>query len=352
MFKGFWSTLEKPIIGLAPMDGVTDAPCRYIIDKYGHPDILFTEFTSVEGIVHGADKLLDAFIYHKTPTPTVAQVFGADPEAFYKVAFILGEMGFDGIDINMGCPDPNVAKKGGGAGLILKPQLAQEIVRKTRQGIGEWSEGKSYKELDLKPQIIEYVEHFKKIHTINPERRSLPVTVKTRIGYDKIVTEDWINNLLEVEPVAITVHGRTLQQLYSGQADWEEIGKAAELAHKTETILLGNGDVKTFDDAKEKIAKYGTDGVLIGRASWGNPWIFQNTTPDIKERFTAALEHAKMFSEMLPRGHYLAMRKHLSWYCKGFEGASNLRVQLTRVNNYSDVETILTPFLTDRQLFV
>src|SRR5687768_604936 len=116
MVKGFWEHLKRPIIGLAPMDGVTDAAFRSIVDKYGKPDILFTEFTSVEGISYGAHQLLNAFIYHDTKTPTVAQIFGSNPDDFYKVAFVIAEMGFDGIDINMGCPDHHVAKKGGGAG--------------------------------------------------------------------------------------------------------------------------------------------------------------------------------------------------------------------------------------------
>jgi tRNA-dihydrouridine synthase len=250
-------------------------------------------------------------------------------------------MGFDGIDINMGCPDPNVAKKGGGAALILRPDIAQEIIRKTRQGIGEWSEGRSYKDIDLKPQIIEFVENFKEKFNIKPPRRNLPISVKTRIGYDTIVTKDWMQTLLEVEPVNITVHGRTLKQLYSGGANWDEIAVAAELAHTTETTLLGNGDVKSYEDAIERSKTYGTDGVLIGRGAWGNPWIFNNITPEVKQRFTTALEHAEAFSRLLPRGHFLAMRKHLSWYCKGFDGASNIRVQLTRVNNVEDVARVI-----------
>lgn len=147
--QGFWRGLKRPIVALAPMDGVTDAAFRYIVDIYGKPSILFTEFTSVEGIVRGAWQLLQSFIYHKTSTPTVAQIFGKEPEAFYKTAILLAEMGFDGIDINMGCPDKNVARHGGGAALILKPQLAKEIICSVKKGLHDWSEGKKVEDLQL-----------------------------------------------------------------------------------------------------------------------------------------------------------------------------------------------------------
>lgn len=323
------------------MDGVTDAACRYITDKYGKPDILFTEFTSVEGIDHGAEKLLEAFIYHKTGTPTVAQVFGADLNAFYKAAFVIGEMGFDGIDINMGCPDPNVAKKGGGAGLILTPKLAQNIIKMSRKGIEDWAAGRKVEDVELHPSILEYIRQFQKKFQIEPQRRELPVSVKTRTGFDEIVTEEWISSLLEVEPVNITLHGRTLRQLYSGEANWEEIGKAAELAHKTKTTLLGNGDIKTLEDAQERIKKYKTDGALIGRGAWGNPWVFQNGTPEIKLKFQTALEHAEKYVELLPNAHFLAIRKHLAWYSKGFDNASDIRVKLTRANSIEEIREII-----------
>jgi nifR3 family TIM-barrel protein len=347
MFKGFWENLKKPIIGFAPMDGVTDAACRFITDKYGRPHILFTEFTSVEGIDHGAEKLLEAFIYHKTETPTVAQVFGADLNAFYKAAFVVGEMGFNGIDINMGCPDANVAKKGGGAGLIRTPKLAQSIIKMTQKGIEDWASGKTIEETDLKPQIVHFVREFQKTHQITPTRWRLPVSVKTRIGFDSVVTEDWIQYLLEAEPVNITVHGRTLKQLYSGAADWEEIAKAAELAHKTETTLLGNGDIKSIEEAQEKIRTYNTDGVLIGRGAWGNPWIF--STPDtassesvpLQLKFKIALEHAEKFAELLPNAHFLTIRKHLAWYTKGFDNASSVRSQLMKVNSVKEIKEVI-----------
>ncbi len=338
MTKSFWNTLSQPIIGLAPMDGVTDAAFRYICDKYGHPSILITEFTSVEGIAHGVAKLLYSFIYHKTETPTIAQIFGSNPDAFYKTAIVLCEMGFDGIDINMGCPDKNVAKQGGGAALILKPDLAKEIIRKTKQGIADWSEGRTMKDAGLADSIIEFVQHFQKQWDIHPEKHILPVSVKTRIGYDAIVTESWIATLLEEQPANITVHGRTLKQLYSGTANWEELGKAAEIVRKTDTLILGNGDIKTIEDAKEKIKRYHTHGALIGRSTFGNPWVFINEQTSLAQKMTVALEQCQAFMKYTPELNFLMLRKHLAWYCKGYNDATGMRAKLMSTTNIQEAE--------------
>ncbi|MBI3620442.1 tRNA-dihydrouridine synthase [Candidatus Roizmanbacteria bacterium] len=340
--RGFWTKLKKPIIGLSPMDGVTDAAFRFVTDTYGHPAILFTEFTSVEGIVHGAGKLLSAFIHHKTATPTVAQVFGADPNGFYQVAFIVAELGFEGIDINMGCPDRSVAKKGGGAGLILQPKVAQEIVKKTRQGVEDWTNGKNIEEVKLPENIVAWVKQFGQSPI---PRKILPISLKTRIGYDHIVTESWIKNLLEAAPVNISLHGRTLKQMYTGKADWEEIGKAAALCQATGTTLLGNGDVKSIADAKEKIRTYNLDGVLIGRASFGNPWVFTGVEADYKKRLLVALEHCEALEKLIPDQPFITMRKHLAWYCRGFVGATAVRQKLVLVKNTEEVRQIIFPIL-------
>jgi tRNA-dihydrouridine synthase B len=341
MSRGFWDTLSKPIIALSPMDGVTDAACRFIADKYGKPDILITEFTSVEGLSAGATRLLESFIYHKTSTPTVAQIFGSDPEAFYRAAFIVAEMGFNGVDINMGCPDHNVAKRGGGAGLILQPDVARKIIQMTKQGIKDWSEGKNIQDVGLPETITDWIDSFKKSHDIHLNRRLLPVSVKTRIGFSDIVTEDWISTLLEEQPANISLHGRTLKQLYTGLADWDEIGKAAKLVKKTNTSILGNGDIKSIKEAKERISTYDLDGVLIGRASFGNPWIFADKTPTLDERLDTAIEHCETVLRLTPTQHFLTIRKHLAWYCKGFEFATDIRASLGDVNTMDDVRALV-----------
>ncbi len=341
MSRGFWDKLNKPIIGLSPMDGVTDAAFRYITDKYSKPDILFTEFTSVEGIAAGADKLLSAFVYHKSSTPIVGQIFGSTPSDFYKTAFVLAELGFDGIDINMGCPDPHVAKKGGGAGLIKTPDLAKEIIFATQNGSEDFASGIKIGKIGLPISITSWIKKYKEKNNISTRKILLPVSVKTRIGYDEIVTESWIETLLSTNPANITLHGRTLKQLYSGEANWEEIAKAAKLVKKTTTTLLGNGDIKSVDDAIEKISHYKTDGALIGRAAFGKPEIFSSKEIALNEKLKIAIEHCEVFEKLTPELNFLSVRKHLAWYCKGFDNASDKRMALMLSSNSKEVRKII-----------
>ncbi len=335
--------MQKPIVGLAPMDGVTDAAFRYMVDTYSKPDVLFTEFTSVEGIQQGAVRLLDAFLYHTTATPIIAQFFGAHPEHFYNGAFVACEMGFDGIDINMGCPDENIARKGGGAALILNPDLAKKIIQEVKKAVGDFAGGKTIAKTTLPEPIIESVCAFKKTSWIKkPKKSLLPVSIKTRIGYDTVVTEEWISALLETEPSSVAIHGRTLRQMYTGKADWEEIGKAAQLIRQTKTLVLGNGDIQTMADARKKIVDYRLDGVLVGRATLGNPWFFRDYVPSEKERKQAALEHCKAYMKLTPHLNFLAMRKHLGWYMKGIHKSHELRNRLMQIKTLEDVQSILS----------
>lgn len=364
MFRGFWQNLNWPIVGLSPMDGVTDAPFRIIMARYGKPDLMMTEFTSVEGICHGAVKALQAFIYSLEERPVVAQLFGTDPECFYKAAFVVAELGFDGIDINMGCPAKNVASKGAGAGLILNPKLAQNIIKSTMQAMIDWELGRSIEEVGLPENIVTFVRNRQKSHavSINPNnlkqskaetfitpnigKKRLPVSVKTRIGYDSVTIEEWVKYLLEVQPVNISIHGRTLKQMYSGKADWEAIARAAEIIHQTSTTVLGNGDVATREEAMHNVGEYGVDGVLLGRSSFGNPWVFSKVNKDIQvsERLKLAIEHAKLYENLMFSADYqifVPMRKHLAWYCRGFPNASELRQELMKANSAIEVERII-----------
>jgi len=300
----FWQKLKQPIIGLAPMDGITDAAFRYIVAKHGHPSVIYTEFVSVNGLLRAYEKLKQDLIFNKIERPIIAQLFGAKPENFYKAAKIAAKLGFDGIDINMGCPDKSVVnKQGAGSALINQPELAQEIILKTKQAV------------------------------------SIPVSVKTRIGIDKPITQEWIKNLLKTKPSAIAIHGRTLKQMYTGKADWREIGKAVKLAKNTNTKIIGNGDIKSYQQAKEKIKKYKVDGVLIGRAALGNPWIFQNKIqPTVQMKLDIMLEQAKLFTKLLPNKPFYNLRKHFAWYCKGFPQAKALREQLMKTNSLQDLQ--------------
>jgi tRNA-dihydrouridine synthase B len=342
LIRGFWDNLEKPIVGLSPMDGVTDAAFRYIVCKYSNPSLTMTEFTNVEGLARGSFEMLKAFLYSESERPVVAQIYGVEVDSFYKATVMLCAMGFDGIDINMGCPCNKVARKGSGAGLIQTPELAKEIIRSCKKGAKDWSEGITMERAGVHEAIIERVLEINAGREF--ERKHLPVSVKTRIGFDKIIADEWVKILLEELPANITLHGRTLRQMYMGEANWEEIEKAARVCDGSGVSFLGNGDVLTMEDAISKTEKYNLDGVLVGRATFGNPWFFGGKLdPTIDERFEVLKDHAKYFAEL---GHlpFHAIKKHLAWYCKEFSGARELRKTLMQVENFDDVKEIIDNF--------
>jgi tRNA-dihydrouridine synthase len=377
-YASFWDTLQKPIIGLAPMDGVTDAPCRTMHGLYGRPDVVITEFTNVEGLWRGSERIFRDFLYTPAERPVVAQIFGCRPEYFYRAAHVVCELGFDGLDINMGCPAKTVAHKGGGAALIRMPETAKEIIRAAQQGVRDWANGQTLEDLEMDPQRI------KRIRQMNEERvsiwgdnalverRLLPVSVKTRLGYDSIVITDWVQELLELEPAVISIHGRTLAQHYKGEANWDAIAAAAEIVRKTETFILGNGDIHNLYEAAQRIRSTGVQGVLIGRASFGNPWLFRNrdhlkillnadmnpsiedlpdVVPSREERLLMALEHANVHARLKGEDHYVEMRKHMGWYLGHFPGAKQVRNELVRINSLADVEQIIHSALENPEAF-
>ena len=345
LVRGFWDKLEKPIIGLSPMDGVTDAAFRYIVSKYSKPSLTMTEFTNVEGLARGSDKMLIAFMYDEIERPAVAQIYGVEVESYYKAGVMLCALGFDGIDINMGCPANKVARKGSGAGLIQTPELAKELIRTTKRACKDWSEGITMKEAGVHPRII------KKVKEMLPEgktlknlpRNEIAVSVKTRIGFDCDVAVEWTKHLMEELPANISMHGRTLRQMYMGQADWEVIAKAGQVTKGTGVSYLGNGDVKSLKDAHEKIKKYDVDGVLIGRATFGNPWFFEDKEVGMEERMETLLDHCKYFED-LNYAPFHNIRKHLAWYCKEFEGAREMRKNLMQTENFKSVKEIVESF--------
>lgn len=342
MQQNFWHSIPKPIIGLSPMDGVTDFPYRQIMVKYGHPSVVFTEFTAAEGIRAGAEKLLEELRFSPSEHPIVAQLFGTDPTAFTIAGAVVAALGFDGVDINMGCPSKTILQRGAGAAYINDPVRAQEVITATRKGVKLWVDGCELREIGVPENIIQATL------TRNPEqiRNSIPVSVKTRIGYTEPQIDGWIRPLLENELPLITLHGRTFRQLYSGTADWELIEQAAEIAHSTGTLVLGNGDVQGREDALEKVSRYGVNGVLIGRASFGNPWCFSGETPNTELKVEVALEHARLIEENSdnPRG-FFRIRKHLSDYVRGIPNAKEYRAELMQVTSTADVERCLKKLL-------
>ncbi len=351
----FWTKLlEKPIVGLSPMDGVTDAPYRYITKKYGNPDVIMTEFVSVDGIIFAGERLLMDFVYDDIERPIVAQVFGNDPDFFFKSAHVICELGFDGMDINMGCPARSVSNRGCGAALIKTPELAKELVRASKAGVKSWVEN-GMDAAGLRPGVVARIKKMNK--TRNPEflknriREEIPVSVKTRVGYDEKIAAEWMKHLTEVEPVVISLHGRTLKQLYTGFADWDEIGRAVQATH---IPIIGNGDVEGSNDSVKKIKDYGVAGVLIGRASFGNPWIFKQKekiqnlesnieeyVPSMPEKIKVVLEHAKVHWDLKGAKGFVQMRKNLAWYFKSIHNASELRSNLVRVSDPDETAKVL-----------
>lgn len=350
------------------MDGVTDAPCRTMHGIYGRPDIVLTEFTSVEGLWRGSDRIFRDFLYTPAERPVVAQIFGCKPEYFYKAAHVVCELGFDGVDINMGCPARTVANHGGGAALIRVPETAKAIIRATQQGVRDWANGQTLEDLEMEPKRIQRIRQMNEERvrvwgdSTSNERRLLPVSVKTRLGYDSITITDWVKDLLELAPANISLHGRTLAQHYKGEANWDAIAAAAEIVRQTDTLILGNGDIHTLQQAAQRIATTGVHGVLIGRASFGNPWLFQrkdelkrwlnagivptlDDLPDVvptrEERLLMALEHARVHARLKGEDHFIELRKHMGWYLGHFPGAKRVRNELVRINSLADVERII-----------
>jgi tRNA-dihydrouridine synthase B len=362
----FWQDFDQPIVGLAPIDGVSDHPFRYVVKKYGGPDVVFTEFINVEGLCHNAVSLLRGLYYQPSERPIIAQVFGKDPNSFRKVAVLVAELGFNGIDINMGCPAKKVASHGSGAGLIKNPDLAIDIIQAVKMGLKDYQQGMRVSDIEEFKGGVQrfsnlFREKFSKDLNIN-----LPVvSVKTRTGDDEPIVEEWISLLANQKLAAITLHGRTIKQGYSGQADWNLIAKAASIIKRinSKTVFLGNGDVKTRDQVILLSQKYDVDGALIARASFGNPFIFQLGyrmreerdeyeigKDELDARIKVAYEHAVHYHKfnqlmikwkVLKRVNFLPIRKHLAWYVKGFRDASKYRSRLVRVDSLDEVKTIL-----------
>jgi len=311
----FWKLLPKSFLVLAPMEDVTDVVFREIVAKeLARPDVFFTEFTSADGLFsEGRAKTIPRFKYSEKQRPIVAQIWGKNPENLYKAAQLVHQLKFDGIDINMACPDKAVLKKGCGGALIQNQTLAKQSIEAVREG-----------------------------------SKDLPVSVKTRLGFDSIITEEWVTFLLRQKIDALTIHGRTVTQMSKGEANWDEIGKAVKIKNKIapETVLIGNGDVKSFEEALVLNKKYGVEGIMIGRGIFSNPWVFERTVgPQIhsKEKYIKILlKHLALHDQTWgDTKHFDTLKKFFKMYIKNFAGANELRQKLMECKNSSEVRTIL-----------
>ena len=325
MEMGFWKKLKKPIMVQAPMSGVSDEAFRLMLLKYGSPDAFWTEFVSVDGLFsRGKDYCLGVLKHSNKLKPIVAQFFGSVPENFEKAAKMAKELGFDGIDINMGCPDRNIGKTGAGADLIKNHKLAVEIIRATKRGAAAASAKAS-------------------------ASQEIPVSVKTRIGYKKNEIKEWISVILEEKPAVLTVHFRTKEQMYAPPANWELAKDIVKIRDKIspKTLIFGNGDVASLKQAKELAKKYKLDGIMVGRGLLGNPWFFYGKEPDLKERLSAIVEHAEIFNNLYNKKSWDRLKKHFHSYAKNFRGSKELRESLMKTKNVEDVKKTIVDFLSN-----
>jgi nifR3 family TIM-barrel protein len=352
--KNFWDKLPNPFLVVAPMADVTDVAFRRMLAQYGKPDVMWTEFVAADGLVRatpeGKAKLMADLLYSEEERPVVAQLFTSNPEHMEYAANLCRELGFDGIDINMGCPDRSIEKQGCGSAMIKTPDVAREIIRAAKRGARMG------------------------------EADGIPVSVKTRIGYNKDEIDTWIPVILEEQPAALTIHARTRKEMSKVPAQWERVARVVVLRDRLapQTRIIGNGDVLSREDAYEKIAATGADGAMVGRALFGNPWFFNPerqlphrlnalptsgvdreklishdvsdvdgiTTVSLVERLSVMVEHTKLFAELLPHKNFAVMKKHYKAYVNGFHGAAELRRDLMEQSSSEGVEAVVHAFLS------
>jgi tRNA-dihydrouridine synthase len=276
----------------------------------------------VRATPEGKEKLMADLIYSEEERPIVAQLFTSNPEHMQQASKLCLELGFDGVDINMGCPDRSIEKQGCGAAMIKNPASAREIIRAAMRGAK------------------------------SGEEEGIPVSVKTRLGYDEDELEEWLPAILEESPAAVILHARTRKEMSKVPARWERIKRAVEIRNEvgSEALILGNGDALSLSDAKQKAEFSGADGAMLGRAIFGNPWLFHpekdisNIT--IEERLRVMLEHTKLFEELLPFKNFATMKKHYKAYVNSFSGAVELRAELMEKNTSAEIAEVIENFLS------
>jgi tRNA-dihydrouridine synthase len=319
----FWETLKKPFFVMAPMADVTDPAYRKLIAEIGKPDVTWTEFVSADGLYHTREikkmkdeenPLMRDLQFSSIERPIVAQLFSSKLEMMEYAARLCAELGFDGVDINMGCPDKSIEKQGCGAAMIKNPELAVQIVEAAR-------------------------------------RAGIPVSVKTRIGYNSENIEEWIGELLKLHLPALTVHLRTRKEMSKVAAHWDVLPRIVELRDKIspETLIIGNGDVKSVEEGRQKAELFGADGVMLGRAIFGNPYVFKNRTSDLQdmERLNALASLAHSFDQLKPPKSFYIFKKHIKAFVTGFDGAAELRADLMACENSIEIEQVLTKYVAN-----
>jgi len=315
--QSFWQKLPIPFTILAPMEGVTDVVFREIIAQIGRPDVFFTEFTSCDGLVSvGSEKVAQSLRFFNNQKPVVAQIWGSNPETFFLSAQYCKELGFSGIDINMGCPDKSMPKKGACSALINNHSLAKEIILAVKKGSG-----------------------------------TLPVSVKTRLASDDLKSQEWFSFLLEQDLAALTIHLRTVEELSKVPAHWEYMLTIMDLRNKIapKTLIIGNGDVASFAEIEEKYKLYNCEGYMIGRGVFTNPWVFNKTvnagnisTPD---RLNLYLRHIELFDSTWGALKNPAnLKKFSKSYINNFPEAGLVREKIMLSKNTKEMMGIITAY--------
>ncbi len=316
MTTNFWQDLPKPFFILAPMEDVTDVVFRHVVKKAGAPDVFFTEFTNSDSFCHpdGKESVQGRLVFEEDEQPIVAHIWGDNPEYFRQMSKELKEMGFKGIDINMGCPVPNVATRGKGSGLILRPDVAAELIAAAKEG-------------------------------------GLPVSVKTRIGYhsqDEMI--DWLTHILKQDIANLSIHLRTRDEMSKVPAKWELIPEILALRDEIapNTLITVNGDVLDRQMGLELVEKYGVDGVMIGRGIFKNPYAFEkepknHSTEDLLGLLRLQLDLQDEYAKQVPRS-IVGLHRFFKIYVKGFPGASDLRVSLMNTKSTDEVRALLDAF--------
>lgn len=316
MKENFWRELPRPFFVLAPMEDVTDVVFRHVVSEAGTPDVFFTEFTNTESFCHpeGIHSVRGRLTFTEDEQPMVAHIWGDKPEHFREMSIGMAEMGFKGIDLNMGCPVANVATKGKGSGLIQRPETAAEIIQAAKAG-------------------------------------GLPVSVKTRLGYSEIDEwRDWLKHVFEQDIANLSIHLRTRREMSKVDAHWELIGEIKKLRDEIapDTLLTINGDIPDRKTGLELAEKYGIDGVMIGRGIFHNPYAFEKEPREhTSEELLGLLRlHLDLFDKYSKNESRLfkPLRRFFKIYVRGIRGASELRHQLMSTNTTDEARKLLDEF--------
>jgi len=316
--KQFWQQLPKPFTILAPMDGVTDVVFRQVVSEIGKPHVLVTEFAMTDGFVSaGKERILERLLIEPAQKPVIAQIWGANPEHFFQMSKELPALGFAGIDINMGCPDRTVIKGGACSALIKNHRLAGEIIQAVKEGAGD-----------------------------------LPVSVKTRIGFDRANYEEWVTFLLEQKIDALTVHLRTVKELSKVPAHWELMPSIKKIRDEVapETMLMGNGDIMSMSEIREKFEACAIDGFMVGRGIFSNPWFFNEDIKldkiSIQEKIDLFQHHIDLFKARWGgTKNFANLKKFAKTYLNNFPESSKLREDLMLSKSIDELQYILRNFL-------